>query len=63
MSDRGHVFIVDDDTRSADTLTKLLENNGYLVLSRNTGDRSPCPRSRGACFTVRLPREQSQAVH
>jgi PAS domain S-box-containing protein len=31
MSDRGHVFIVDHDARSTDTLRTILTNNGYVV--------------------------------
>ncbi len=38
MSDRGRVFIVDGDTRSADTLRKLLENSGYVVDRAATGE-------------------------
>ena len=36
-SDRGHVFIVDDDASSADTLQELLEGDGYTVGSASRG--------------------------
>jgi len=38
MADRGHVFVVDGDTRSVDTLRKLLENSGYVVDSAAGGE-------------------------
>ena len=31
MSDRGHVFIIDDDSSSAATLQDLLQSNGYTA--------------------------------
>jgi PAS domain S-box-containing protein len=31
VPDRGHVFIIDDDARSVETLRELLENDGYAV--------------------------------
>lgn len=31
MSDRGHVYIIDDDTQSAGMLQELLEKSGYAV--------------------------------
>jgi PAS domain S-box-containing protein len=37
LSDRGHVFIVDGDASSADTLQELLEGDGYSVGSTATG--------------------------
>jgi len=37
LSDRGHVFIVDDDASSADTLQELLEGDGYTVGSASRG--------------------------
>ncbi|MBD3855761.1 MAG: PAS domain S-box protein [Acidobacteria bacterium] len=37
MSDRGHVFIVDGDASSADTLQQLLEGDGYSVDSAPRG--------------------------
>ena len=37
MSDRGHVFIVDGDASSADTLRQLLEGDGYSVDSAPRG--------------------------
>jgi PAS domain S-box-containing protein len=33
MSDRGHVFVVDNDSESVATLRELLEKNGYTVES------------------------------
>jgi PAS domain S-box-containing protein len=37
VSDRGHVFIVDGDSTSADTLQELLEGDGYAVGSASRG--------------------------
>jgi DNA-binding response OmpR family regulator len=37
LSDRGHVFIVDGDASSADTLQELLESDGYSVGSASRG--------------------------
>ena len=37
MSDRGHVFIVDGDASSADTLQGLLQDDGYAVGSVSRG--------------------------
>lgn len=39
MSDRGLVFIVDDDTTSADELQELLEGDGYVV-KRKTSNKN-----------------------
>jgi len=40
MSDRGHVFVVDDDRQSADLLRDLLEKNGYAVESAARGEEA-----------------------
>lgn len=40
MSDRGHVFIVDHDNRSANTLRTILANNGYVVDSAASGKKA-----------------------
>jgi PAS domain S-box-containing protein len=38
VSDRGHVFIVDDDSSSADMLQDLLESDGYAVDRAASGE-------------------------
>jgi len=40
LSDRGHVFIVDGDASSADTLKELLEADGYSVGSTAMGGKA-----------------------
>jgi len=37
MSDRGHVFIINHDTRGTDTLRTILTNSGYVVDSVTDG--------------------------
>jgi PAS domain S-box-containing protein len=40
MSDRGHVFIVDDNAKSAEMLRDLLENYGYTVEWEARGEKA-----------------------